>query len=613
MTGAEFLDGGRFDAFADMKRTLASGHPWESIVDFALHKSFCGKKLYPRQLTLLKLIYLETEQMTDYDLDVINGWREGFKRHRDIMGVPPDIWDRVEYLQDNGYHHFTHVQFVGGRRGSKGIEGSLLGAERLAHFYCLDDWQMHYGIDPGTVGDLTVVSTSQATASRRQFADIRRTVEKCAYLRRHIVGNKYTEFSIRTPADERQIDEMRIAKIPIDREIASLYVCASSTVSSSIRGGAVFMTAYDEMAHMIMGTDSTKSGEEIYEALQPSLDQFGKDQLTYIPSSPYTKIGKFYELYQQGIVTLDVYNEREGALEQRSFTEKMLGVDAEAEFDASVAEPEWLVVQLPSWELYTDWEKSHTIPIRKNSTHMGPAFKNPVQWPPDGHRPENTRMKRLERRNPDKFKVERRAQFASVVDAYLDEAMVDAMFDHPGWRPTPGRAGPRHPDARLPDARRPLHHQRELRLRHRAPGGGALRRLRLAPGCQCLPARAPAHLQEGRPRLAARDPGQAQGLEARGLPAPHPGLRHHRRADRRLLPELHLHHQDQLRPVEQRGLPLRTAAQVRRAHPHRGEDLHREGESHPRRAVQELSESGLGARLPGQLLRGESVPAWRPS
>jgi hypothetical protein len=58
-----------------------------------------------------------------------------------------------------------------------------------------------------------------------------------------------------------------------------------------------------------------------------------------------------------------------------------------------------------------------------------------VQWPPDGDRPENTRMRRLERRNPDKFKVERRAQFASVIDAYLDEAQVDKMFEHPLWRP----------------------------------------------------------------------------------------------------------------------------------------------------------------------------------
>ena len=421
-------------ALSDMKNALRGGPPWDSIVDFATHRSFCNKRLYPKQLTLLKLIYLETDNMTDYDLEVIDGWREGFKAHKDIMGVPPDVWDRVAYLQENEYDHFTQVQAVGGRRGSKGIVGSILGAERLAYFYSLGDWQAHFGLDPGSVGELTVVSVSQASAAKRQFADIRRTVEGCRYLRSHIIGNRYTEFSIRTPADEDRINALRLANVPVDREIASLYVNASASASSSMRGGAVFATFYDEFAHFLMGSGSVKSGEEIYESLQPSLDQFGKQQLTYIPSSPYTKIGKFFELYQQGCVTMDVYDQREGRLSRRTMTDEMLGVPVDDELDVAMAEPEWLVVQLPSWELYTDWERSQEIPVRKGSVRNGPPFRNPVQWPPEGGRPENTRMRRLERRNPDKFKVERRAQFASVVDAYLDEARVDAMFEQPLWR-----------------------------------------------------------------------------------------------------------------------------------------------------------------------------------
>lgn len=38
-----------------------------SIVEFAEHDAFCGKVLYPRQKTLLKVIFLETENLTDYD------------------------------------------------------------------------------------------------------------------------------------------------------------------------------------------------------------------------------------------------------------------------------------------------------------------------------------------------------------------------------------------------------------------------------------------------------------------------------------------------------------------------------------------------------------------
>jgi hypothetical protein len=43
-------------------------------------------------------------------------------------------------------------------------------------------------------------------------------------------------------------------------------------------------------------------------------------------------------------------------------------------------------------------------------------------------------MQRMRAKNPEKFKVERAAQFASVEDAYLNEIMVDRMFERPWWR-----------------------------------------------------------------------------------------------------------------------------------------------------------------------------------
>ena len=71
-----------FDPISSFRAGMRKGPPWQSIVDFATHPSFCGLRLYPRQMTLLKLIYLETEQMTQYDFDVIEGWRTGFKNRK---------------------------------------------------------------------------------------------------------------------------------------------------------------------------------------------------------------------------------------------------------------------------------------------------------------------------------------------------------------------------------------------------------------------------------------------------------------------------------------------------------------------------------------------------
>lgn len=427
-----------FDLIGQFKSGIASGPPWDDIVTFATHKSFCNKRLYPRQMTLLKLIYLETETMTDYDRDVIGQWAESFKNPHTPVGVQPDIWDRIDYLKSNGFTHFPHVQMVMGRRASKGILGGILGAERIAWLYSLGSWQQHFSQVSGQVAEITVVANSLTQAVTRQFRDIRNTVLDCAYLRPNVVGDKQTEFYIRTPGDEQTIEENRLAGVSTEREIATIYCKASSSVSTSGRGGTGLMNLYDEMAHMLAGTGSTKTGEEIYDAFQPSLDQFGSAAMTYIASSPFSKIGKFYDLYQQGRVTMDSYNQREGKMRTSSFVEEAAAQDLDLEPDeiaAHIAEPTFLVVQLPSWETYRDWERSREIPLRPGRTRTFPRWNSPVQFEPDedGTPDERVQYRRM-RRNPEKFKVERGAQFATVQDAYLNEVMVDRMFAPPDWR-----------------------------------------------------------------------------------------------------------------------------------------------------------------------------------
>jgi hypothetical protein len=403
------------------RNALATSRPWDSIRDFTMHPSFCGQKLYPRQLTLLKLIYLETENMSAYDIDVIDGWREGFKQKRDTFGVQPDIWQRVDYLKSRGYTHFPHVQAVLGRRASKGYIGGILGCERIAYLHSLDSWQRHYSLKAGTEGWLQVFATSQQQAQRTQFADIRYLVESCKYLQPWISSSKEGYFSIRTPADLRRIAELESQKVRVEREIASLKAIALSSNSATGRGLSTFSIFFDEMAHMIFGSGSTKSGEEIYDAAEPSLDQFGTDRLIYIPSSPFTKIGKFFELYRHGSVPMP-HERPDGTTELTMVDAKMLGLsddDIEEGIEEATAEPEMLIVQLPSWGLYEDWERSKSLGM--------PKFKRAVQV-------YNERMQRLEQRNPEKFKVERRGQFADVQGAYLDPEKVDAMFEPPTWR-----------------------------------------------------------------------------------------------------------------------------------------------------------------------------------
>src|SRR5436853_121034 len=56
--------------------TFGTSQP-ESIVDFAF--DFLGVSLYPAQATILKLIFLETETLTEVDAERILHWWQGFE------------------------------------------------------------------------------------------------------------------------------------------------------------------------------------------------------------------------------------------------------------------------------------------------------------------------------------------------------------------------------------------------------------------------------------------------------------------------------------------------------------------------------------------------------
>ena len=412
----EILETSGFNPKAEMLHAFAPATPWDGNIEvFATHPSFCGEKLYPRQVTLLKLIYLQTEIMTDYDIEVIEEWRRGFFNPSMAQGVQPDIWERVEYLKSRGYRRFPHIEAVIGRRGSKGKIGGILGAETMAYMYSLDNWQDHYGISPGKDGYLSVVATGKTQATKFQFADIREAITNCEYLQPAISKNQTQAIHIRTPADLRRIAYLRENGIPAEYEIATLRAVPMSSQSSTGRGATGFANFYDEFAHMLAGS-SSRSGEEIYEAYQPSLDQFGKDSLTYIPSSPFTKVGRFYSLYKEGSVLMETYDDDTGRVGYERKTSKELGLsdgEAEEKIAELTANPEMMIVQLPSWGLYKDWQRSKQL--------VGHKIVRPIQSYDD-------RMKRLEKSNPEKFKVERKSQFASVLDAWLDPQKVEEMF-----------------------------------------------------------------------------------------------------------------------------------------------------------------------------------------
>jgi hypothetical protein len=407
-----------------LRQSLTKKTPWDSVIDFATHPSFCNQLLYPKQQTLLRLIFLETEQMTQYDIDVINQWRMGFIRGRDVFGVQPDIWDRIAYLKARGYRRFPRIQAVLGRRASKGFIGAILGAELIGYLVSLDNPQHHFNIREGKDCFLNVGATSQTQAQRHQYADIRDVVEGCQWLKPWIAETKDHQMRIRTPADLRRIAEMKATGVPIEHTIASLWVVALSASSVAGRGATSYANFFDEFAFHIQGTDSTKSSENIYEDWQPSLGQFKQEALTYVPSSPFTKTGKFFEIYQTGRVLMESYKDDAGLSDEAKAELSALHIKRDMDKVELIADPGQLVFQGASWVLYEDFDR-------------GPELVG-VHFPgaPENDLTDEEQMRR-KLHNPDKFKVEREGQFAEVLGQYLDPDKVNAMFDPVEWHDPP--------------------------------------------------------------------------------------------------------------------------------------------------------------------------------
>ena len=287
-TGNQNILKGQQDFFEIAKKSLKSEKEIPDIVTFAEHPSFLGKPLFPRQRTLLKLINLELENFTDYDYEVIEDWTKNFYRDDGTtIGISPDALERAKILKADGYKHFKEVVNITGRRGGKGHIGGIQGAYINWQLLMLDDPQWHYSIDKSKDMYLFCVATNIQQAKQYQFADLSNTIIDAPCFQPYIADAKDHFVALRTPSDIRRIAAFEARGIRPNRLIASIRNMAVTSNSKASRGAAAFSVMFDEFAHMLVGTDGSRTSEQVYNAITPALDQFGKDGFIYIPTSPF--------------------------------------------------------------------------------------------------------------------------------------------------------------------------------------------------------------------------------------------------------------------------------------------------------------------------------------
>lgn len=395
------------------------------IIEFCISDNYLNhQQLYPRQATFLKTVFLQDELYTQYDYDVLGEWVDGFRfpeyipdeltptvHYEGDWGINPDIFDRIEYLKTNGHRWFSVVNAVQGRRSGKGLIGAFCGAYVLWNYICTGNPQDHYGLDLDKRMAGQVYAGKKAQARDNQWRDIVNVIMGAPTFSRFVNQSLGESLTILAASDHD-----RIAKRPMDSTMdqATFEIVPKEAIPMAARGAATFMDFYDEMAHMV-ATGVSRSAEEVWNAAEPALGQFKQDSFIYCGSSPATMIGKFYDLVRE-------------SLEIDSVTHMAMN-------------PTILTLQLASWDIYQDWGRTVDgdmllAPARSRTyardldgrdcktiipvTYFKPLTSAVMEY--------DARLRRIERTNPESFRVEYRAKWATAQDSYFQPEHIDRAF-----------------------------------------------------------------------------------------------------------------------------------------------------------------------------------------
>jgi hypothetical protein len=365
-----------------------------NVVDFSVNPNFLGLRLFPRQLTVIKLLVLALDLLTPYDYEVIAAWASGYTQVDDMHGVRwagrhgivPDVLERARHCIAAGRWSFTDIVLVLGRRASKSLISSVVLAWTCWRLLMLGDPQQHFGIPKSKQITLLAYSVNQASAKRDVFGDLRGLIRNAPCFQPFIDEVSGKEIRLFTPAQLARGDKAK--GLP-----GLISISASSTVASSGRGPATFGVLVDEAAHLD-GAGSTSDAETLIRAARPGLKTFPHGALTIMPSSPWSMTGGFYEGFRRA-TAIDPTTGR--SVDMKSFA-----------------------LQLPSWDLYLDYEQGPELPLWPD----GP----PIGETPPPFLVNNDDLETERDANPEAFAVEFEAQFAAGRNTYLSELTRGRLF-----------------------------------------------------------------------------------------------------------------------------------------------------------------------------------------
>ena len=247
----------------------------------------------PAQKFLMKLYYkipLETEIKT---IPI----RDKFNERTLYMFTEQEY---LEYLYNEGRCNIKYIDdkprnelvMIVGRRGTKSSISSWIAAYETYKLLKTYHPQKYYGLLPDAEVNITCVATSEDQANLL-FRQVLGHYAHCTYFHRYMNRPTADKVLIRSRRDLEKYGE---------EGKASIIVRSAPCSARGLRGAGNILVIMDEQAHFVdEKTQSNKSDTAVYDAITPSVAQFGMDGKIINISSPLNKSGMLWDLYCQSL------------------------------------------------------------------------------------------------------------------------------------------------------------------------------------------------------------------------------------------------------------------------------------------------------------------------